>query len=227
MIHLARSLAHPPSLAAALAYALQAELYRYSYVGQLDGLGGLTDELSLLTDEFFFWGAVDKMCQGIVKQLSGFRHEAASDMLEGLALYEQTGARCSSVHMMISCAEAFCRMGDDVQAGRLLDAAAVEVATRGELLFSPEIWRIRGGILVRSGDTRAAEVAFLESIERARAQAAGPLELRAALDLHGLLVSKGRGSESLPRLEGALRQISQGSRMPEARHAKEILARSI
>jgi class 3 adenylate cyclase len=227
MVELGRSLGHPPSHAAALGYALQAELYRYSYVEKLQNLRPLTEDLSLLSEEFFFWGAVNRACQGIMKQAEGLEHEARSDMLEGLALYEQTGARCSSVQILINCAEAFRRMGDDRQASGLLDLAEIEVSSRGELLFSPELWRIRGAILASDNELRAAEASYRESLDRARAQAACSLELRTMLDLHALLSGSGRESQSLALLESGLEKISQPSNMPEARRATVLLSESV
>lgn len=224
MLGLGRQLGHPPSFASALAFSLYTDAFRYSYVGQMERLAGKTEQLRALAreEDFFLWYAQAHTFGGIVAEAQGEKH-AREQMLEGLELWEQTGARLTLVMMNVFCAEAFYRLEDDDEAFRRLDAAEAETA-RGEGPMAPDIWRLRGQLLARQGETAAAEASYRRALGRARGQDALSLELRAALDLHELLAEDGRIEESRARLAALLERYTQGLDRPEPARAAAIVA---
>ena len=227
MLVSARALDHRPTLAAALVYTLQAGCFRSCYHGDLSHLLPISDELSALCEEFHFWAAANLACRGVIQQSRGDRDQARRCMLEGLELFEQTGARCGFVHMAIFCAEAFGRMGDDAEATRLVAAAEHDVAFRNEGLFAPDVWRVRAAIAARAGNTAGAAALYRDAIVRARAQHARPLELRAALDLHDLLSRTGGAPGAAEDVAVAVGGLSASPFLPEIDRALTIVRDSL
>jgi tetratricopeptide (TPR) repeat protein len=227
MLQIGRELQHPPSLASALAFTLHGA-FRYSYAGEMGRLAGIADELMVLVQEvdFFFWYVVTYTYQGLIAEALGEEERARTQMLEGLELFAQTGSRLSLVMMNVLCAEAFYRLGDDDEAFRRLEVAEANTA-RGEGLLAPDIWRVRGRLLTRQGERSAAEAAYGQAIERARAQCALSLELRAALDLYELLADDGRSEVGRAQLAGVLARFTQGFDRPELASASAIVRASL
>jgi class 3 adenylate cyclase/tetratricopeptide (TPR) repeat protein len=227
MLQLARSLEHPPTLAAALVYTMQSEFFQCSYRGSLQHLLPLSQELSGFTEEFFFWSAVNLSIQGAIEQTLGHHGSAAAKMREGMELFQLTGAQCGLVHVAVLNAEAFYRMGDDDEALRQLEIAEAGVENRGEGLYAPEIWRIRGRLAARAGEPEVAEPLYLEAIERARAQGARVLELRASLDLYDLFERVGQAREGSAHVVAALDGVTQGRATTEVARALKIVSSSV
>jgi tetratricopeptide (TPR) repeat protein len=227
MLQIGRGLQHPPSLACALAFTLHGA-FRYSYVGQMDRLTGIAEELMALSREegFFLWYAVSYTYQGLIAEALGEEQRARTQMLEGIELFAQTGSRLTLVMMNVLCAEALYRLGDDDEAFRRLEVAEAETA-RQEGLLAPDIWRVRGRLLARQGERSTAEVAYRQAIERARAQHALSLELRAGLDLYELCAQDGRAEEGRALLGSVLTCFTQGFDQPELARGSAIVRASL
>jgi len=225
MLQLARALEHPPSLAAALAFTLHGGGFRYSYIGEMNRLVKVADELLLRSreEDLFLWHAVAATYRGVIAEAMGDGERARKQMLEGLDLFANTGSRLTLVMMNILCAEALYRLRDDDEAFRRLEVAEAEMHARQEALLGPDIWRVRGRLLDRQGDRAAAETAYCQAIERAQAQHALSLQLRAALDLYELRVDDHRVDEGRDLLAGVLARFTQGFDRPEPARAAAIL----
>jgi hypothetical protein len=78
-------------------------------------------------------------------------------------------------------------------------------------------------LLARQGARAAAETAYCEAIERAQAQHALSLELRAALDLYELRAGDRRAEEGRELLADVLGRFTQGLDRPEPARAAAIL----
>jgi tetratricopeptide (TPR) repeat protein len=224
LLQLGRDLRHPPSLAAALAFHMYGVAFRYSYVGEMERLVEIADELLALSreEDFFLWYAQAYTYRGVAGQALG-EAGAPQQMLEGLEMWEQAGARLTLVMMNVLCAEAFYRLGDDDEAFRRLDVAQSEMTARREGLLHPDIWRIRGRLLARQGQPAAAETAYRLALQRARAQGAASLELRAALDLYELQAARGDGNDGRRLLARLLEGLTQGLDRPEPALAAAIV----
>jgi hypothetical protein len=94
---------------------------------------------------------------------------------------------------------------------------------RQEGLLAPDIWRVRGRLLARGGQRSAAEAAYCQAIERAQAQHALSLELRAALDLYELRAQDEAAHESRAALTVLLNRFPQGLDRPELVRARAIV----
>jgi class 3 adenylate cyclase/tetratricopeptide (TPR) repeat protein len=224
LLQLGRDLEHRPSLAAALAFHMYGLAFRHSYEAHMERLVDIADELLKLSKEedFFLWYAQAYTFRGIVGEALG-DHRARHQMLEGLELWEQTGARLTLVMMNVLCAEAFYRLGEDEEAFRRLQVAETEMERRREGPLAPDIWRVRGRLLARQGEPSAADAAYRRAMERARGQNALSLELRAALDLYDLHAHLGRAEDGRALLAGVLEQFTQGHDRPELARAAAIV----
>jgi len=221
MIRLARELGHTPSLASALAFQLHTGLCRGWHALEVDEQISVADELrALCKDEgFFLWHAVALTYRGAAVAVQGAAAQASALMQQGLAEFVQTGARLTLVPMNIMCAQARALLGEDGEAWRHLEAAQVEADARGERMWEPEIDRVRAGLLVRRGDSAGAEISLRRALAKARGQHAGSLELRAALDLHDLLIASGRVDEARVLIEGTRNTFDAAPCRLEPAHA--------
>jgi class 3 adenylate cyclase/tetratricopeptide (TPR) repeat protein len=225
MIKLGRDLQHPPSLAAALAFALHGGGFRYSYVEEMARLCQTADELIALChdEDFFMWYAVGYTYRGIVAEAMGDVDRARTQMSEGLELFEQTGSRLTLVFMNVLCADALRRLGDHEQGLARLAVAEQEMQRRAEALFAPEVWRVRGRILAEQGDPAGAAEAYRTAIGCANSQGARALALRAALDRYDLHAADGRSDDDRAAVAEILTGFTQGFEQPELARAAAIV----
>ena len=216
MLQLARDLDHPPSLAAALAFALHGGGVRHSYPGRMACLRDIAAELHQLCREegFFMWNAVAEIYLGLIGHALG-EPDARPRMQEGLELFVQTKTRVTAVMMNVLVAEVLDGADADDEALALLDDAEADARERSEWFYVPEIWRVRGRVLARQDKVECAEAAFRRALELASAQKARSLQLRAALDLGGLLGAVVRDAEGRPRLAPAVDEAQWVVGQPE------------
>jgi class 3 adenylate cyclase/tetratricopeptide (TPR) repeat protein len=228
MLDLGRSLQHPPSLAATLAFFLHGGGIRYSYIRGMHQLRHVADELMALCrdEDYFLWYAVGYTYRGVIAEALGDRDEALTRMEEGLELFEQTGSRLTLVMMNVLCAEALHRLGNDDQALEKLTVAEKEMRQRQEGLLAPDIWRVRGTILAGRRDDAAADRAYREAIRRAQRQNARALELRAWLDLYDLRQRQGLADQAREQIATVLAGFTQGLDGPELARAAAIVRQS-
>jgi tetratricopeptide (TPR) repeat protein len=227
MLQLGRDLQHRPSYAAALAFFLHGAGYRYSYIGQMERLAGIADELIALSKEedFFLWYANASTYRGLISLAMG-DERAGTQVEESLELFARTGTRLTLVMLNVLWAEALYRLGDNGEALQRLDVAEAEMNARQEGLLAPDIWRVRGRVLARQGERSASEAAYRQAMERAAAQHALSLELRAGLDLYELQADDGRAEEGRVLLASLLARFTQGLDRPEPARAAAIVQAS-
>lgn len=117
-------------------------------------------------------------------------------------------------------AEAFAKLGDT---GKGLEALAVIPEEHREIIFAPEIQRIRGELLLRRGDREEAERCFHRAIEVARRRSERSLELRAATSLARLLNDRGQRDEARAALDPIYRWFTEGFDTADLKQAKALL----
>jgi tetratricopeptide (TPR) repeat protein len=98
-------------------------------------------------------------------------------------------------------------------------------ARTGEHLEDSELYRLRGELLLRQGETAGALSGFLEAIRSARMSGALCIELRATLRLYRLLRERGHGPRALRLLRDLVEPLAPELDSPELRVARELLAR--
>ena len=116
-----------------------------------------------------------------------------------------------------------------VQAGRFddalaaLDRATSTAAATGECYYQAELHRLRGALLVETGDAAEGASWLQQAIDTARGQQAKSLELRATTSLARLWRDQGRRAQAHDLLAPVYGWFTEGFDTPDLKEAKALL----
>jgi len=170
------------------------------------------------------WLAPGLCARGGARLQQGDPDAAIADVRQGMDIYRAIGVSTSYAYYLTYLAAAY------HDAGRVDDGLAVadEGFALCESLFArfhlPELYRLRGELLVRRRDLDAAEAALRRAVELARAQHGRAFELRAATSLARLLRIRGRGAEGRSVLADVHGWFTEGADTRDLRQASALLA---
>jgi len=174
---------------------------------------------------FTFWLPVATILRGWAMAQQGRNEEGIAQMEEGLAASRTTGAGTGRPHWLSWLAEACIESGrlNDGQSV-LTEAQAFANGTEGHA-YDAEIYRLKGELLRRTGDSNAAEAqnCFERAIEIARNQSAKSLELRATMSLARLLAKQGKCDEARTLLAEIYNWFTEGFGTADLKDAKALL----
>jgi predicted ATPase/DNA-binding winged helix-turn-helix (wHTH) protein len=172
-----------------------------------------------------------------VMQGRGFRGELAlrhGDLAAGIkhlqdCLKELRATRYEllATPFSISLGQGLIRAGRASEALALADEAIELIKATGELVYMPELLRVKGGALLalNASDARSAEAYFMQAIEWSRRQGSRSWELRAATDLASMWAAQGRTGAARELLEPILAAFSEGRETADLRAAADLIAR--
>ena len=108
----------------------------------------------------------------------------------------------------------------------LIDETIGRVERNGDILYMPELLRVKGSLLLSPPQPCAgdAEMCFRRSLELSRRQAARAWELRTAVDLAALYSSLGRSGSGKALLQPVFEQFAEGLNTPDLKAAERLLA---
>ena len=201
MEELARSLNHPPSLAAALCYLCFFHYYDQNWNVVL---AAASEALAIsMAEGYSLWHACASLYKAASELALNPHKTNPSLVVEAAMLFRETGSLVTdpSTTTIIMTAHA--------QEGKLDDAIAqsergLSSAREGHVkVVVSEIYRQRGELLAAHGRHQEADQAFQNALDAARAQAAISLELRALISL----MKHRHPSGIQPEVEGEMRQI--------------------
>jgi hypothetical protein len=129
-----------------------------------------------------------------------------------------TAARWMISRVML--ADAASAVGDTVRALGTLDSIPIDLR---DVIFAPEIRRIRGEVLWRQDQRGEAERSFREAIAIARSRSERSLELRATTSLARLLAGQDRGGEARQMLAEIYGWFTEGFDTLDLRAARALL----
>jgi class 3 adenylate cyclase/predicted ATPase len=217
----ARRLVHPVSLAANLGYGAML----LSLIGDNAALGQRADELAAVATEqgFAFWRATATIFRGWVKVENGDVGEGLSLLYSGSGAYRATAAELWVPHHNALLARACEVAGQIDEAVTLLDEALQTVERTGERWFAAEVNRHKGQLLLRHGQSEAAEELYRNALGIAEEQGAKLWELRAAVSLARLRRDQGRRSEARDLLAPVYGWFTEGFDTPDLKEAKALL----
>jgi DNA-binding winged helix-turn-helix (wHTH) protein len=142
----------------------------------------------------------------------------------GLAGCREVGAERNLGSYLLLLAEACLHGGRPMQGLAALAEAQEVVERTGELRWSPEILRMRGELLLASGEEPAAAAELFDQARLlAAAQGARAFELRAATSLACTMTRHAREARAL--LEPVYAGFSEGLDTADLRRARELLSR--
>jgi tetratricopeptide (TPR) repeat protein len=152
--------------------------------------------------------------------------QGISLLREGIRDLRSIGTLLSMLGFLGVLADAYRRCGKVDEGHATLDEALALTQAGGERLGLPEIYRIKGDLLLAgsAGDrAEAAEAAFGKALSVARAQQAKSLELRAATSMARLWRDQGKAPEARELLGPVYAWFNEGLDTLDLREAKEVL----
>ena len=159
----------------------------------------------------------------LVKVKNGDVTEGISLLRSGMAAYRATGAEVWTPYRIALHARA-CEIAEQVEEGLTLLNDALQIVERtGERWFSAELNRHKGQLLLREGQTEAAEELYRKALSIAEEQEAKLWELRAAASLARLRREQGRRAQARDLLAPVYGWFTEGFDTPDLKEAKALL----
>jgi DNA-binding SARP family transcriptional activator/predicted ATPase len=221
-VTLAQELSHPFSLAFALAFAARVHIYRRDAQKTQEAS---ESAIALCTEQGFpFWLAMASILRGWALAEQGQQQEAIAQMRQGLAVWRATGAALAETSYLALLAEVYGKAGKPGEGLSLLAEALDVLDKTGERYFEPEVYRLKGELLLlRRAAEAEAEASFHRAIELARLQRAKSWELRAATSLSRLWRKQDRREEARQLLAEIYGWFTEGFDTPDLREARSLL----
>jgi predicted ATPase len=231
----AHAMVHPFGLGTALSLAAMLQLLRG------DARAGQAHAEALMalasTHGLNALAALGRLLQGWAMAAQGQHSVGLAQMQQALAAQQATGQEAGRLMSMAVLAEQYGQAGQ-VEAGlHVLTAALASLNPQEPRLWEPELYRMRGILLLQAGDLtpdasrRAAdaeaETCFQQALVLARRQGALAFVLRAALSLSRLWQQQGKRAaacELLAPVYGGFTEGFDTADLQEARAVLEALA---
>jgi predicted ATPase len=196
-----------------------------SLIGDSAALDERVDRLVEVATEqgFLHYRAEGTIYRGWSKVKNGNVVEGLFLLRSGATAYRATGAT-SWVPYYIALVAAACKISGRVEEGlALLDEALQLSESTGERWFLAELNRHKGQLMLRLGNTKAAEELYRKALSIAEEQEAKLWELRAAVSLARLRRDRGRTVEARGLLAPVYGWFTEGFGTPDLREAKALL----
>jgi predicted ATPase/DNA-binding winged helix-turn-helix (wHTH) protein len=214
---------HPITLCIALIWAVSIDLWS----GDLDAAEENIDRF-IAHAESRSMGPYLAVGRGVKGELAIRRGHAAEGVETiGTCLRElhDAGYELLTTTFNIALVQGLMALGQIERSACLIDDAIRLVEQSGDHLYMPELLRMKGRVLLArpKPDADQAEAHFVQSLELSRRKGAKAWELRAAIDLAGLLAERGRREEARRWLQSACEGFAAGSETADIRAADKLL----
>jgi TOMM system kinase/cyclase fusion protein len=174
--------------------------------------------------KLYYWLGSVTCLRGWASIRLGDAEAGIAEVERGLSLFDLIGLRATFGYHLAALAEARLARGEDAEALAVLDRGLALCATSLDRFYEPELLRLRGETLARSGALDQAEAALRASLDLARTREGRWFELRAATSFAKLL----RGRDQHAVAHGVLSNVYQGFREGfetlDLQVAREVLA---
>ncbi len=217
----ARRLPHPPTLAMSL--GMNALLL--AIIGDDVGLEQRVEGLvAIAADQGFpFYRATGAIFRGWVKAKNADVTEGLSLLRAGSSAYCATGAAVW-MPFYIALLAGVCEIAGQIEeAAARFDQALQLVEKTGERWFAAELDRQKGQLLLRQGNSEAAEELYRKALSVAQKQEAKLWELRAAASLARLWRDQGHCAAGRDLLAPVYGWFTEGFATPDLKAAKMLL----
>jgi predicted ATPase len=174
---------------------------------------------------FAFFLAHGTIFRGWALAAQGQRTEGITQMHQGLAALRTIGVGVLLPRASTLLAEAYGESGQAEEGLRLLAEALATADHQGMHLWEPELYRVKGELLLRQPvpDAPEAERCFRQALDGARRQEAKSLELRAATSLSRLWQQQGKRAEAYELLAPVYDWFTEGFDTADLQDAKALL----
>jgi predicted ATPase/class 3 adenylate cyclase len=222
-MRLAQQMAHPHSLTIALSFAALCHALRREVRAAQEHAKAA---ISLATNQgFALWRAFGTMFHGWTLAQQGQAQAGIAQLHQGLIAVRATGAELLRPCYLALLAEAHGMMGQPEAGLTALAEALTRADTTGERLYEPELYRLKGELLLQqsSSNQTEAESCFHQAISIARSQQAKSFELRAATSLARLWQQHGKRQEAHDLLAPVYNWFTEGFDTADLQEAKALL----
>jgi len=208
-----------------IAYAFLAQAYLGSMGGDPERAIVFADRALAICDEHGIadWGPWARFAKGDLLARRGEPQLGISVMRDALAELESTGAKLQRTVRLGCLAAAHVGLGQFGVGLGLLDEAIRTAEQTQERVYEAELHRLRGDLLLASGNNREAETELEQALTVARNQEARFWELRAATSLARLWRDQGRYLEARNVLGPVYNWFTEGFQFPDLKSAKLLL----
>ncbi|MGI9304307.1 MAG: AAA family ATPase [Gammaproteobacteria bacterium] len=142
----------------------------------------------------------------------------------GVAAWQATGSETGLTIWLTLLAEAIADHGNLREALELLDDALALVAENRQRLFEPEIYRVKGEVLLKNeGSESEVEACFQKAVHLSAERQLRLLELRATVSLCRLWRQQREKKKPRERLTAIYGWFTEGFGAPDLRDAKQLL----
>ncbi|MEJ0019605.1 MAG: winged helix-turn-helix domain-containing protein [Acetobacteraceae bacterium] len=214
---------HPVTLCIAYIYAIPV----YLWTGDLEGARAGITQLIAHGGKYSLgpYHAVGMALQGELAVQEGRTVAGVQLLRQALATLQAERHNILAPGFYRALAEGLARCGQFAEAEATIADAIGAAGDAQERFDLPDLLRTRGEILlsIPQPDLVAAEESLIGAVDLARERAAPGWELRAALPLARLWISKGRAREALDLLTGLLQHFREDYTMPDLEAARGLL----
>jgi DNA-binding winged helix-turn-helix (wHTH) protein/tetratricopeptide (TPR) repeat protein len=190
---------------------------------------------------FAFWNALATALSGFAQVQQGRATAGVAQLTAALDSLRATGTRFFTAYVHAFLAEGCLRLGTVTSGLAVSDAGIMVTETTLDRGYAPELWRLKGELLLasapapprpRGGRSRTdaadanwpeAEVCLTRALELSRAAEARSLELRAATSLACAWGARGRLDESRAVLGAICDWFGNGPAIPDLVEARALL----
>jgi predicted ATPase len=220
---LAQQSAHPFSLGNALSGAAVFHQYRR----EMRVVQEYAEAAIRLAQEQGFpqWMAFGSILRGWALAHQGRAQEGIEQIHQGLRAYRATGAEISRPPFLALLAEAHGTIGEPEAGLTVLTEALTRAETTGERRYEPELYRLKGDLLLQQSldNVTEAETCFHHAMAIAQSQQAKSWELRAATSLAKLWQRQGKRHEAYDLLSPVYSWFTEGFDTADLKDAKTLL----
>jgi predicted ATPase len=221
---LSRELAHPFSLAGALAYGAGFFYFRREGPATQE----LAEQVIAISNEhgFPFWLAMGITLRGWALAERGQVAEGIAQLRQGLAAWRAGGTELARPAYLVMLAHALARGGQLADAFAALGEALATVSERGDCTYEAvEVYHLKGELLLAEGERNDTEAAacLRHALDLARRQGAKSWELRTTITLSRMLQRQGKRAEAHGGLTAIYGWFTEGLDTPDAQAARALL----
>ena len=160
------------------------------------------------------------MLRGWAKVVQGQGQDGIREVQDGLGAWRATASKFQVTFRLVRAAEACLFAGAKDDGLKLTDEALEQ---SGDIWFLSEVYRVKGELLHRPGQTSDVEECFGQALKVAQAQGARLLELRAAMSLARLWRDQGKVQQARELLAPVYGWFTEGFDTRDLTDAKKLL----
>ena len=222
-VTLAQQIAHPFSLSYASSHA--AIFHQFRWEGRA-AQERAEAALSLATQQGFpYWRAFSALLRGWALMQQRQTQVGIEQIHQGLTALRATGAEAMQPYFLALLAEARGTQGEPEEGLAVLAEALTLVNTTEERWYEPELYRLKGELLLQQNSDNQAEAehCFHHALDIARNQQANSFELRTATSLARLWQQQGKRQEAHNLLVPVYNWFTEGFDTADLKDAKALL----